>query len=1599
MRQTLLRILTSLVVILILLISVIGLFSDRIIPYFVNMEELKAKIETAINQSTGIRAEITELSIQPTLFDGIRIVFDNNILYDPEDVRVVRAGQVNVNIRYLPLLRHKTSISGISFNHIQVYIGERSFLFRLKKPKVSSKDVYLENTRLALNDYHIIVDRYFDGRNSYYLDGDTMALSHVESDQPLILNGTGVGYFGIYHANNRLGRFRLYGVAKQEMIKKSRLDWEDVQRMNLQLQEVELPTLATIFSTYGIPLVASGRVGTLALDYRDGQGKAKDVMLKGMTSTDTTLRLGEYAFQFDPGNLFYRASVVLDPKMTHATLNDMILQLTSQKFRLFTRGDMQLQEPFETSSLDLYLQSSWVPVSALQLIPRLTPFQLALLASVTGDFSTDLHVVGPFEKPQVTGSVMVQKLGVSAVGTRETLANDVKGAIHVVNPYHIRVRDLSGMVAESPFYINGEVNLRKRSLQAMVSATEMNLSQLQRLILQFFPNTTPLTSWDVTGKAGINLSAWGALLHPNLLGDMTFNGVNLSARQGHLPFLTQLTGGLKFHDKQVTFQNLQGKVGRGMVQVHGDYNRQPAHFNLRIKSEALDLGETQQTLMQLGAVLGTPLHSLSRLAFTGRGVLDVSVKGSPEKLLMAGEARLLEAGVTDLASKVWISDITTQFRFDQQTLSFSSFTGQFQGMPFTASGVVNNGFRQLDIALKANNIDLAKVQKLAQSFNPALLKDLVLGGRTSLDLKLAGPVENPLVTGTVQPSQAQITYLPKKLSLTGLTGALTLFSSEIGLGNLRAMFNGVPVTMNGTASRDFKRYRVAVQSQNVALIVLQDLLRELSPTLGRQLNALGIQGGRADLNLVLAPGLPYGVGGTVTLKGLTATPEGVNMPILISQVSYTLESGRLQFPAGGVQVGNIRFKIQGTASAKGYQLHLVSQQIPVEFLRDEKAMLEKLLPVRLPTLYNTEGALAVNMKLTPALKEASIHFYNAGASMRELKYPLYNVNGTLNLTIAKTIKAYTDNLSMRYGNSPVALSFDVNGLQDIYLESTGTVAPLLINDWLFNNSTNTVSSTAVPFDINLSGKLGKLSGEGEGNNLNMFFNFNVASLFSNPALENPAEAGDTSLNQATLSSVLQLVGDTLNVEQTRFRVGQNSSVLLSGQVRELFTPLQRHMELSLITEPILDLTALSQQVNQQVTEGLAGTIIANLKLILDADQISSQGHVTLNHVRSTELNLEDLDGTITFNGIKALLNINHFQFPGVDVGFTGVVDDLLRYPLPISDFNVVGKQFIVSMYTEWLNHIIVGKIRQGFWEQFFPNTGHVGRIPFEINSGTLQIAEGIINNLIVEDFTSTLRVYPNTYFELGDVKAKSAGGFVSGHFAMNPRDNNFMVVHLDIDKMKANAVSRILLNVTNQIFGDLSGVIDYNTEGQSPEEFLANTNGFADLRIEDGRLPAIAKIENLLIAANTISGGLANLNLNSLFRLAAPFNTNYFATLTGTFKIVEGIVYTDDLLSKGEDLDLTFKGTTRMVDGYSDMLIHGEMSRDISGVLGPLGQFSIGRLLGLIPPLRTLIGHIPGIGFVPGFGGPRGHKGVAFEVRIEGPALDPGSIKDFHWVQ
>ena len=121
----------------------------------------------------------------------------------------------------------------------------------------------------------------------------------------------------------------------------------------------------------------------------------------------------------------------------------------------------------------------------------------------------------------------------------------------------------------------------------------------------------------------------------------------------------------------------------------------------------------------------------------------------------------------------------------------------------------------------------------------------------------------------------------------------------------------------------------------------------------------------------------------------------------------------------------------------------------------------------------------------------------------------------------------------------------------------------------------------------------------------------------------------------------------------------------------------------------------------------------------------------------------------------------------------------------------------------------------------------------------------------------------------------------------------------------------------------------------------------------------------------------------------------------------QGVIHTNDVKSKGKELNLYVSGDLNMSTNYANLTVNGRLIRTITGHLGPLGSLSLNKIIDYIPgigffpgqPHRGLIDIIPGLDLIPGLGlGQRGKYRV-FAVDINGNFYDQKSVKNFRWLK
>ncbi|MDX2085459.1 MAG: AsmA-like C-terminal region-containing protein [Candidatus Melainabacteria bacterium] len=403
-----------------------------------------------------------------------------------------------------------------------------------------------------------------------------------------------------------------------------------------------------------------------------------------------------------------------------------------------------------------------------------------------------------------------------------------------------------------------------------------------------------------------------------------------------------------------------------------------------------------------------------------------------------------------------------------------------------------------------------------------------------------------------------------------------------------------------------------------------------------------------------------------------------------------------------------------------------------------------------------------------------------------------------------------------------------------------------------------------------------------------------------------------------------------------------------------------------------------------------------------------EGGMALQNVALPNLKLYGLDATLGLTEALGQLEVSRFEIPGTHVQIKAKVPYGWSWPLQMEDVVIRGKQFYVEGFNEFTGVTLAEQVAKPLEQQLSPKgkhhaLEHQGLLPVTFHRADVQLDEVIFSNIILDQVRSRLSVFGNGHAELEQLQFNLAEGHVDGQLSISPNNNNFLMLALKTDSVEANALSRVLLQTSNQIFGRMSGDIQLTTFGKTPDQLMQNVNGLVDFEMKNGRLPAIARVETLLTAANVLRGGLLGLNLNNLFRVMRPFDTNYFANLSGSFQLAEGVAYTSNTHSNGKNLDLDITGSSRVVDGVANMRVQGTMDQNVSGSLGKVGKFSLSSLLEHIPVLGSLPGkrpgllrYVPGVGYVPLLGGPA-KRSNRFQVKIQGPLDDPASVKDFQW--
>lgn len=297
---------------------------------------------------------------------------------------------------------------------------------------------------------------------------------------------------------------------------------------------------------------------------------------------------------------------------------------------------------------------------------------------------------------------------------------------------------------------------------------------------------------------------------------------------------------------------------------------------------------------------------------------------------------------------------------------------------------------------------------------------------------------------------------------------------------------------------------------------------------------------------------------------------------------------------------------------------------------------------------------------------------------------------------------------------------------------------------------------------------------------------------------------------------------------------------------------------------------------------------------------------------------------------------------GNDITFKGVLRNKITTPYYIENAEIYTKDLDVNYITN--------KLKTAQAEDILPMDSFAD---FNVKNAVIRNlklkADRVkLRNITATNFEAILGLNEKQIFNVEKFKFNAAQGSIDGKFSYNLQNDNTWI-HLNTRNISANDMAVAMFDLNNQIYGDLTGNVKMSCNGADFNKCMSTLNGSLMFDVTDGRMPKLGSLEYLLKAGNLVKGGLTGISLNSVIDVLVPLKTGNFSEIYGQMSVKNGVTRDVEISSKGKDLSLFITGSYTFGTSNAEMEVLGLLSKNISTMLGPIGNVSLNTLFNVVP--------------------------------------------------
>jgi hypothetical protein len=587
---------------------------------------------------------------------------------------------------------------------------------------------------------------------------------------------------------------------------------------------------------------------------------------------------------------------------------------------------------------------------------------------------------------------------------------------------------------------------------------------------------------------------------------------------------------------------------------------------------------------------------------------------------------------------------------------------------------------------------------------------------------------------------------------------------------------------------------------------------------------------------------------------------------------------------------------------------------------------------------NINGDIDFNFKITYNDFSGDIKLNRLSANI----LPLANMPFLLN---SGDIKIFTNDIILKdfKGNYDKKNSneFFFNGTVNDYLKTLDTnidMTAVITNDFVSNYLSKTAQ---VP--LTLKGKSrAKILIHSKNNDIDVTMMGKIAK--GDDILVDGASLSPTSYDRA-LKTILHIKGDNVNIETIKYFIAKELTKASKG-IKPILT-LDGDVRLS--DGKILNLgfdipkplpsEFLNVLISQKLFKG--GQFAGNMRYIDNGKIPYIETKLTAEKIRIPSQRLFLKSGEITADKKHIHLKADG-KYRKCPYSFNGELINEIKFPIVVKNTELT----VDSVDVERLMQAFVTPVEQVEATTEVSEDDDNPAMTFDlanliIENADLKIIKGSYKDINFSNVNANMSLDKNSVFKMKSNKFEIAEGHSSADVTCDLK-NQIYNLKLGIKEVNSDLISTVLLNLSREISGKASGLIELNTDKN------LKLNGSIKFIVKDGTIQKIGLVEYVLKFASLFRNPLAMIS-PSVFSDLVNIPDGSFEKITGDLKLKDNKIEMMKIKSYSSTLSAFIIGSYNLENSDAILRIYTKFSNKNKGVAGVLRNISLNTLANRIP--------------------------------------------------